>query len=666
MDLTKLNRDLAPGPNPGVLPYGSEHFGRLSSRDGETRAIASLWAQNRLTVVHGPAGAGKTSLLQAGVIPHLQASSPSIPAVGRVTSLAAFPTPSIFRRNPYTLALLSAWAPGETPVRLSGMTISDFVERQLLTQPRVMLAIDQFEELYRGPQGRHKDRDLLLDDLAKALARYKELRVLIIIRDDALADFEDSKNLMPDATFYVPGLHREGAIRAVSELVARAGRILADDAAAALAAEFLAVRSSADELVPTVTHEGFVPPTYLQLACICLRDSVPKSLTVITAVHLREYLDVDLCFAKFIGNVLIGLLQRYELDSAQLAAWLTYSFIASKDRSVEVSRAGDNALLKSVLCALEDCHILAAKSRSGSNYFELASGRLLRPLQMAVESMRFLRRSTIESAQVVDQLADATHAQSQGDLDVAERQAIAVLRRAPAGDLAYRARAETVIANVAFERGHAALSRDSYLRAAELFEAAEDSAAVGNLLAAVGRLQMIDRETAAAVSTLQSAVGRLPSDATVKVELARAFANSGEPNAAVAVLESVMTTSAHVRGDDAHILRGEILSDLGDTAGALRDLEAAESGRYPSAQAARALSLARLGRFSDAERGIGQALERGDDNGPVLLRAAQIRALRGDSTAAAVLARDAINASEPELTEYQRRQADALKDACDA
>jgi tetratricopeptide (TPR) repeat protein len=286
----------------------------------------------------------------------------------------------------------------------------------------------------------------------------------------------------------------------------------------------------------------------------------------------------------------------------------------------------------------------------------------MKPLQMAIDSIRLLSRSAAESAQVVDYLADAAQAQSEGDLEVAERQAIAMLRHASAGDPAGRARAETLLGNIAFERGETALSRQFYLRAAELFEVAGDSAAVGNLLAAVGRLQMIDRDTTAAVATLQSAVGRLPADSTVKVELARAFANSGEPNAAVAVLESALTTSADIGSGDAYILRGEILSDLGDSWGALRDLETAGSGWYPSAQAARALSLARLGHFSDAKEGIRQALANGGDNGPVLLRAAQIRALRGDSDAAATLAQDALNASEPRLTEYQRRQAHVLRD----
>lgn len=567
MDLSKLSRDLDPWPYTGLLPYGPAPAGRLDSRTSEASAIASLWAENGLTLVHGSAGVGKTSLLQAGVIPHLQMRSFDVLPVGCVTSSSVFPTPSVFGRNPYTLALLSAWAPGEARARLSGMTITDFVKRERLTQSPVMLAIDKFEDIYRGPPGRRQYRDLLVEDLAEALARYKELRVLIVIRDDTLADFEASGRIIPDATFRVAGLHRDAAIQAVIEPLRGTGRILTQDAAAVLADEFLTVRSSGDNLVATVKHESTVPPTYLQLACICLWHSVPQSLAVITSEHVREYLDTDLCLSSFICQVLIGILQRYDLTSGQLATWLTPFFLTSEGRPAGLTSVEDRRILQSLLRTLEDCHILSSEYRSEKHYFQLASSRLMKPMQMALDSIRHLPHSAVESAQVVDYLADAARGYNEGDLEVAERQAIATLRHAPAGGLADRARAETLLANIAFERGEMALSRHFYEQAAKLFEVAGDSAAVGNLLAAVGRLQMIGRDNAAAVATLQSAVSRLPADNTVKIELARAFANSGEPNAAVAVLESALTTSADIGRGDAHILRGEILSDLENAAG---------------------------------------------------------------------------------------------------
>jgi Flp pilus assembly protein TadD len=128
------------------------------------------------------------------------------------------------------------------------------------------------------------------------------------------------------------------------------------------------------------------------------------------------------------------------------------------------------------------------------------------------------------------------------------------------------------------------------------------------------------------------------------------------------MLEAVLASADTRDVGEARRLRGEILSDLGDATDALSDLERAPGPSTPSASAARAVTLARLGRFADAERGIEQALEAGRDSGPVLLRAAQIHALRGDPVNAAHFARQAKNAGGIPLTQHQRRQADELQE----
>jgi tetratricopeptide (TPR) repeat protein len=666
MDLTKLNSHLDAGPNAGLLPCGPAQGAHLGLRDNEMRNIASQWAEQSLTVLSGPAGAGKTSLLHAEILTRLQERQVEDPAVGRITSWPALISPAVFGRNLYTLALLTDWAPGETVSRLAGMTITEYVRRKLSVQPKLIVAVDQFESLFLGSSDMREYRDEFLDDLAEAVATYADLHVLIVIRDEALAEFRATKRFKPSAAFRMAGLSRDAAAQAASEMFVALRKVLATDAAMVLADELLSARTSEDGLKARI--DSTVPPTYLQLACVCLSHAIPDHIEIIASSHVYRYLDIDQCISSYIYDALIGLLQRYDLRPARLATLLRSFFLSGGgyDYGADMFMPAElGRLVLSLLRTLEDCHVISSEVRSGRHHFRLASSRLRRPFWSAVESIEFLSRSAIDSADVVNYLADAIRARSQGDSEVAVRQATAVLTRAPVGtvvDRLDRARAELLLADIAFERGDRMLSRQRYARAAELFETTDDTTAVGNLLAAVGRLQSMDGDIASAVSTLRSAVDRLPVDATVMVELARALANSGQPNAAAAILESVRTVSAGVAGGDLRALRGEVLSDVGDARGALRDLGALEGISHPSAQAARALSLARLGHFPDAEREIGLALDIGDDNGPVLLRAAQIRALRGDSEAAAVLVRDALKAKEPELTEYQRRQADELRE----
>jgi tetratricopeptide (TPR) repeat protein len=389
---------------------------------------------------------------------------------------------------------------------------------------------------------------------------------------------------------------------------------------------------------------------------------------MITSSDIRRFLDEDKCLSGVIRRAVGDACQRYNLEPIQTMTWIAQNLVTSKGTLASVTeRPGDEKSIPDhVLRVLEDYYLLRSDVRFGSHWRELHSARLINPLRLAAVSIGADSNTAVETTSVADLISNAASAFSDGDWDIADRQANEALRLLSTDDLRQLAKVDTLLGNIAYQRGDSGKSRELYLKSAELYESIQDYAAVGHLLAAIGQLQMIDQEATAAVATLQSAVDRLPADGAVKIELARAFAKSGEPHAAIAVLRSVLTTSAEAGGGDARILRGEILSDLGDSAGALRDLEHVSSTPLPSVHAARALTLARLGRFSDAERGIKQALELGRESGPVLLRAAQIRALRGDAPAAMDLVREALTASEPGLSEYLRRQANDLREECDA
>jgi tetratricopeptide (TPR) repeat protein len=667
MDLCERDHEVDPAPYVGPRPYRVSEAAVFGGRNHEARAVAALWTEGSVTVAHGYAGVGKTSLLQAGVIPLVDPAAFDVLPVGRVTAGTPTLPPALLGSNPYTLALLASWSPAESPARLSKMTISEFLERRTAAPRRpVLAAIDQFEELYRGSQGRLDDRHHFLDELAEALERHFHLHVLIVVRDGVPADLSVLARTGAHASVRVSGLDRDCALDAIRRPALGAGRRLAAGAAEELVDGLLNVDgdSIGAALRGITSRDATVLPAYLQAACAWLWQALPPDLPVVSALDVRQYLDEDLCLAALIRRALVAILQRYDLRPTQLAPWLTQAFVSGAGTSpAVVEAAADDQPLRSLLRALEDYYVVRSDAAAGALSYQLPSRRLVKPLQLAVQSILTVPLASIAAEPVVDRLTDAAHALSDGDLDVAERQATATLGLSARPDARRRAQADLLLGNIAYERGDFARSRRFYLDAAESFEVEQDDAAVGDLLAAVGRLQLLDGDTAGAVATLQSALSRLPADGTVKLELARAFVHSGEPRAAMAVLESASMARADLGRNETRLLRGEILSDLGEASAALRDLESAHYREHPAATAARALSPARLGRFADAEEGIEQALEMSRDNGPVLLRAAQILMLRGDAAAAAGLALDAINAKEARLTEYQRRQADLLRRA---
>jgi len=66
-----------PSPRPGtpyvgLVPYREEDFGLFFGRDDERRIVTANLRASRLTILYGPSGVGKTSLLQAGVVHDLR------------------------------------------------------------------------------------------------------------------------------------------------------------------------------------------------------------------------------------------------------------------------------------------------------------------------------------------------------------------------------------------------------------------------------------------------------------------------------------------------------------------------------------------------------------------------------------------------------------------
>jgi Flp pilus assembly protein TadD len=160
------------------------------------------------------------------------------------------------------------------------------------------------------------------------------------------------------------------------------------------------------------------------------------------------------------------------------------------------------------------------------------------------------------------------------------------------------------------------------------------------------------------VDELRAAISRIPTDLSVRTELAWALWHSGNPHTALIVLEELLG----IDGDSPHALcaHGEILADDGSIKAAkeaLIDLDRVRRGQRATTLAARALALARTDRPEAAEQEAEDALANAGDSGPVLLRIAQVRELAGNLRAAALLAERALNAATPRLPPHLRAEA---------
>jgi hypothetical protein len=102
-------------PFVGRRPFDTADSAIFHGRAEETVALATLWRTHRMTVLHGAAGVGKTSLLRAGLIPAVRATRDArVLPLGRLVCPADFP-----------LALRPELDPCELAAILTGLAVPE-------------------------------------------------------------------------------------------------------------------------------------------------------------------------------------------------------------------------------------------------------------------------------------------------------------------------------------------------------------------------------------------------------------------------------------------------------------------------------------------------------------------------------------------------------------
>jgi formylglycine-generating enzyme required for sulfatase activity len=201
------NKEPNASPFPGLDCFERKHaavfFGQEVVREKLLAAIRRLPArQSRLLLILGASGCGKSSLLRAGVMPWLAAAEP-----GRWIVLEPFrPEQKPFDALGFALARahenLKQPAPAE-PARTAAALDQQLRRLRLAAgeqEARIVIAIDQFEELLAREEGRGdgdgKEADAFLTLLAELLAQ-KNSQVLILAT--LRSDFYGLLQLHPSA-----------------------------------------------------------------------------------------------------------------------------------------------------------------------------------------------------------------------------------------------------------------------------------------------------------------------------------------------------------------------------------------------------------------------------------------------------------------------------------
>lgn len=630
-------------PYVGARPFDTADAAIFYGRSGEAAALAGLWRDRPITVLHGPAGVGKTSLLRAGLLPKLRSDHGlRILPIGRLSFAADFPLAALPDLNPLSFALLTSWFPAESPIRVSGSSIRRFLRKRYPVDRNghagpLLAAIDQADLLFPGSDRWERHRVRLAAELVEALVDCRHLRLLLAVRTEHLEELLDlltRAGLAPGTavTFRLDALSPSAAREAVSGPLGRMDHPLA---------------TGARRLVADLGRdEPAVDPALLQIVCSRLWDELRPG-------HRAEIPRLSRAVDQVLAEHCLQALTEIAADHGEmpgvLVEWFRDTFGRRKDAAaVSAGEDTDSNPPDAVLRALQDVHLLQAEQQSGRVRYRLRLARLravARRLDSdAAERKERPRLDAAEAAFTIGELGPAWNRAQ----DVAED---------AGGGARVRAAARCLLGTIAYDQGRIDSAIDHYEAAIEAYGALGDTGRVGMLLAAVGRLKIGDGSTEA-VNRLRAALIRLPGDLFVKTALAHALWYAGRTQAAIAVLDDALSQDGGT--SEALRLRGELLADLNRAESALRDLDRIDYTDRPSSRAAWALARR-------AHAGIGPAaseelelVDSADDSGPALLRVARVLRLEGETHTAAGLAARAIRARRPPLPRHLRKEAERL------
>jgi serine/threonine protein kinase/WD40 repeat protein len=171
-------------PYPGLASFGAENSGYFFGRELELELLIKKLQQLHLSALIGPSGAGKTSLLQAGLIPNLPDSWNYIlvqPGNSPFLNLAEAIAPK-FPDDPE----LNQFENAEIALTLLGRWRQNYSE--------TLLIVDRFEELFtlNPPEIQARFAELIGRFVLEA-----DVRVLLVMRDDFLIFCKEHPSLAP-------------------------------------------------------------------------------------------------------------------------------------------------------------------------------------------------------------------------------------------------------------------------------------------------------------------------------------------------------------------------------------------------------------------------------------------------------------------------------------
>jgi len=396
-------------PSPSVTRYrGAQPFAddavsyrTFFGRDTAATALVNQILANRLVVVYARSGVGKSSLLNAGVIPRLREAGYQ-PLPVRVNDLRHGPKASLLdgvRAEAQRQGI--EFVDGEPASLWKYFKTAEFWHDDILLTP--VLLIDQFEELFTLQSEEAREVFLLqLGELVRGVSAVggddrlggtpPVLHVVISLREDYLGLLEEAADRIPqimDSRFRLLPMNEADALRAMT------GPAAVDDPMFATRTfrfsddlkEFLLRYLSQRTTAVTGLRQRRIEPFHLQLVCQRIEQLVVRKEASIGADGTITLADVggeaalERTLIEFYGIAIDNLKGWRQRRRARRSCERLLISADGRRLSLEEQELQRQSGLKAEhLRVLVESRLLRVDRRTDSSYYELSHDALVTPI----------------------------------------------------------------------------------------------------------------------------------------------------------------------------------------------------------------------------------------------------------------------------------------------
>ena len=378
-------------PFVGPRPFRREDADLFFGRRDEADELLSLVVAEREVLLYAQSGAGKTSLLNAGLRPLLEKEGFEVLPIARVRYESREEIETGQVANVFVFNVLTSWSALAPDVRqLNTMTLADFLnelppqlDKESLPRPRLLI-FDQFEELFTFYPARAADRRGFFEQVRVALDQNRLLRVIFSMREDYIAELTPYAAILPEklrTRFRLERLREPAALQAVTGPLTCSRFSFAPGVAEKVVQDLLQVN------VGNKTHafrSEDVEPVQLQVVCDALCRRLPPNISVITLDHLHDFGNVNEALANFYKDCLKQTTRATHVWGGTLRRWFGRTLITPEGvrDTVRQGPKKTGGLPNKAGQKLEELHLIRGEERSGrGRWYELTHDRFIGPIQ---------------------------------------------------------------------------------------------------------------------------------------------------------------------------------------------------------------------------------------------------------------------------------------------